>query len=672
MFNAPTHQLETSVRNFLRRLPATIFQASSCDVTPPPVPLVLRVAVCGDLYVSDSPGTSDVVAQILRALKAYAELVEPRFRAKVVPFHTSTLETKLRAVSQLAAGFEQLVAKQSVILGYELHTVLAGSRADAVDDVVNAGAKAARTRTGRPPNEAIIQGLREDLLELLEKSTRVLELDRNKGSASTGFTPDEYEQAGNIILSNVDIMLLGIKDDDYGNVNVGTQWMERKAEEEGIPMVRVPLENPRTAKLIWTTDQIRHEYYLFDPNLFEVSPRLFAAPLDAGLLGVPFRSQSFFLRRWEGRYMSLLDVETNAAWWDQRWKIDGAPASTGDYLANVPSQIDQTYKPAKVWADRASSALAEISRGSFVMASLLGVGAVFGSVLTHLKGIHPAIGVILELGCLLVILFLIHRSREAGWRSRWLALREMERALEQAAWLALLGRTEVYSIPAHMLQLISDDFSKWAGIYLKAVLRNCAFPSIHLTKDYLQTVEDLFINNFLDDQINYYEAEIPFQSRSSEMLGMAIYILVWTSAALTCLVFGLAGAINILHFPSNMAPVGLSGSSPLDILSFANSVIIPYAALIGALLPATANALSSIRSQGEYAQLAARYAGSADGMRRIRDRILWKSKLRGQDPERYLPRSEQLAGLFRRATDIMMQETLGWHAILQRKEIEPT
>ena len=158
--------------------------------------------------------------------------------------------------------------------------------------------------------------------------------------------------------------------------------------------------------------------------------------------------------------------------------------------------------------------MAELVRGSFIIATLVGVLAVFGALIGIIFHVLSAWGKGAELLCLLLIFWVIGRSRRFDWRSQWLSLRQLERFVEQAAWRLLLGRGGVYPSPSHLTRFQTDHVAMWTNAYFRAVIRNCSFPSVLLSPDYLKTVHALVLRNLVAKQISYLEGEVQFQQKS--------------------------------------------------------------------------------------------------------------------------------------------------------------
>jgi hypothetical protein len=685
----PTHQFTKSLRDFLRSILRLAFGLRGLPPPAPRMPFVIRIGAAGPLQLHrEKGGLSRAAKAILSALKTYAdESANPRFHQRVFSGGSAPPPAQLRMVCQLAAGFDQMASSAALSIGYKLHVALPGSRAAFRHDIQRnlpsetqavalerepglIGLKDVGSAAGSLPQVAVARVEPDRTLDpvsefeqLLENADRVLELDRGDESSDwSPFALADYAQAGSIILDHSDVVLVAMHDEPHPTFG-GTRWIEQRAAEKDLTVIRVPVERPFDALLMWTTDGRREYRRLFEEDRQEINPHVFAAALDDRLLGPPFDLSESRLGWVERRMTAQLDSGYNAKEWDKRWQLASSDALATHDLGRAPQQIDNDLKPAKVWADHRASAMAELVRGSFIVSALLGVVAVLGALLGILFPALPALGYAgktLELIFLIAIFWTIWRSRRYDWRSQWLSLRQLERYIEQAAWLLLLGRGRIYPTPSHLARFQTDDIAMWTNAYFRALIRNCSFPTVRFTPDYLKTVHALVLQNLVVDQISYFEDEVHFQQKSDQVLERWIKACVLVAAAAT--VGYLAYAVADLVLPPRLQMPHQIGETTL-----ANIV-----GVVGALLTAAAAALAAMRNHGEYAQIAARYEGTWEALRGIQSQLA--ARLPNDQPDFSPPplRSAALASIVGDATDNLIQEVQGWRAILRKKEIEPT
>jgi hypothetical protein len=566
----------------------------------------------------------------------------------------------MRLISQLAAGFDQLAAQLALQEGYALHTVIPGPLPDFEADVLQyAASRFGSPRTTKAQARARFQ-------HLIAESQRLLQLDRKAASDDGSFSHEDYAQAGEVILSHSDVVMVLIHRDAQATLG-GTRWLEAQAVARNLPVIHVPLETPHLAWLSWSANGRRERALLLGEDKNAIDPEVFAAPLDHNLLGPKFDLAATELGGWEQRVVGQLDLAHNQGAWENRWRLGGEPLDPRPAWTKVSAQVDHDFKALKVWADHRASGMADLARGSFMVASGLGLIAILGALLGRLTETFSVAGEVLELSCLALLFWLISRASRFKWRSQWLSARQIERRLDQAAWLALLGRSHAYRLPPDIGRFQIDATSLWANAVFRAAVRAASFPTVSLTNDYRRAVHMLALDNLVTSQVNYYRDEVDFHHRSDHALEKAVYRCVALAAAISASLLIATVARNMLEGAT--APVAAKAH---DLLVLILHHVETGAAILGAMLPALAAALSAIRSHGEYEQIASRYQGTAEGLQPIQAFLAAHlPDARLEDAPAVLS-SDVLANRLEEATDLLVQEVMGWRSILQTKTIEPT
>jgi len=634
-----------------------------------PLPrLVLRVAAAGHLHVPSPASLHHALNEIFTGLQEYAQRVNERFlrsingegqTANIVP-------PELRILCQLAQGVDQMAASSAVELGYALHVVLPGSRIAVEDDIRRRwdDAPIGFKTTVDPDKGGPVRNYRE----LLGRASRVLELDPPTGPIdSEELTNESYAQASSVILSHCDIVIVAIHEDGTDHAG-GTKWIEQRTEDLNLPVIRVPIDRPSQAILIWTTEGRRETRSLFNAMSEGLNSAVFDSALNETLLNQSATSTPYRSGWFENRIINQLNPAVNSRLWDERWTLPNIATSLSEHsLGNVTKQIDDDLKAVKVWADHRASAMANMVRGSFIFCSMLGSLAVFGAVVGLLLPGLGKPGKILEIVCLTIILCFIRRSTRLNWRAQWLSLRQLERSLEQAAWLLTLGRIPPFAIPAHAHEFQDDTHNIWANWYLRSVLRAASFPNARLDADYVKTVQELASKNLIGDQISYFESEAAFYHRADERLEALIKRCILLAFLITFLYLTLPYLLPLLlHL--EMPKLSEIVRQTLAKMPIRAS---PFATALGALMPAIAAALSAIRSHGEYAQIAARYRGTSDALQQLEYQAVQMLPDRRRNRIGHPLRSAEVAELLLAATNSLFQEVIGWQSILRKKEIEP-
>lgn len=667
MIRKPRNQAEKSLRDFAGRLLGVILGRVGRPVQMPRPRLVVRVGAVGHLHVDAEASISFALGALLAALREYAERANPKFHQLLYGLSATEEPTppELRLICQLAPGFDRLAATVALQMGFRIHAVLPGSRTACEHEMQRWGNLVGRP--GDPPSPHPPNNDLPSFRDLMNAADRVLELDRDDAASELAdFTPGDYAQAGSVLLQHTDLLSVAIHEEASDRLG-GTRWIEQRADELDLPILRLPIERPSDALLIWTEDGRRESRRLFNAMFEGVNPRVFEAPLDEILFGPTLEVAKKRTGWLEDRMACQLDSSVNAAWWDHRWTLPKSSNSLAEHsLGSVPAAIDADLRAVKVWADHRASAMAELVRGSFIFCALVGTLAVFGALTGLLVHSFGTGGKVLELVSLMTIVWFIRRSRKMNWRSQWLSIRQVERCVDQAAWLLLLGRLRTYTSPAHLKQFQLDETSLWASCYLRAALRSSSFPNGRLDADYVRTVHDLALHNLVQDQLSFYESEAAFNYRADELL---------ESYTLRCFVVAFGAALFYVVTPYLLRVVESTGGVAVSSSQMETAIHLlkstgPAVTVIGALMPAIGAALSAIRNHGEYAQIAARFRG-IHGSLRVAENELTRllPNRRGMRTQSTM-RSSILADILQSTTDALFQEVVGWRAILQNKIIE--
>jgi hypothetical protein len=226
----------------------------------------------------------------------------------------------------------------------------------------------------------------------------------------------------------------------------------------------------------------------------------------------------------------------------------------------------------------------------------------------------------------------------------------------------------VYSAPSHVAQFQTDEIAIWTNTYYRAFMRNSSFPNACLGVDYRNTVHALVSHNLVADQIGYFERESEFQRKSDEVLERATWWVVCIAIGITALYLFAHVVLWVLEATApSWAPAAVTESLSLWVVAARTWVIFG-----GALLPAVAAALSSVRGHGEYLQLATRFQGAAAGLREIQVQMATRLQDRRFEANSAAPRSAWLTGQIASATEVLADEVMTWRAIFQKKSIEPS
>jgi hypothetical protein len=241
------------------------------------------------------------------------------------------------------------------------------------------------------------------------------------------------------------------------------------------------------------------------------------------------------------------------------------------------------------------------------------------------------------------------------WRDQWLFCRQLERRLDHAAWLLLVGRELRHELPAEIRAFHGSPAAAWMSSFGRSVVRATGLPRLDLDRGYLQTARDLVLHRLIREQARYCESEVALQRNADHLLDR--WIRRAFLVALVTTIGYLVGHIAYERWFEGNAEIAWHR------LSIAVSVI-------GIAMPGIAAALASIRSHGDFAQLATRYAGVGTALgeaERLLNRLCPCEA--GKDAS---CSSRNLATVILHVVSLLGHEATTWSAIVQTKEIEPS
>ena len=248
-------------------------QAAAASVSGPPrLPFVLSVGVTGHRAESLPAGAIEPLRNRIRdVLLLIADAGQALLNREQACF--APVPPRLRFVSPIADGADQIAAEVALELGWELQVVLPFNRAQYRATLANHGA-------------------RERFDELLQRANCVLEL---PGGDETQL--DAYVMTGRATVAHCDI-LIAVWDGLPARGRGGTGEVVQLAITRGTAVIHLPLEQQAPARVVWSA---------FDPTVVTLADEPSAErPLDRpamdamlqGLLMPPPDSQEQdFLRR---------------------------------------------------------------------------------------------------------------------------------------------------------------------------------------------------------------------------------------------------------------------------------------------------------------------------------------------------------------------------------------
>lgn len=616
------------------------------QLLPPSVDNVLRIGYAGHLHVQTLPHLQHAVRDVLACVLAKAREGLPG--------------VVVHAVGQLAPGADTIVAREALAQGCQLHAILPGSVEHVVHDI-------ASMSNGGAPSQAEAQEMpgqhQADFYSLLQQASRVLQLDAAAADPAKGLGEADYEQCAEVMLTRLDC-LVALEHSDAGLSPGGTRWMVRRARSLGIPVIVISVDRPGVLMLI-SGNGVTDIELAFDAD--EGQAWVDAVSQLVGQIIAPLAAQAFPFRpgRFESGFLSQLDIGRNQRYWEERWLSPSPGTSPG--MAELRAHVDTSLGRWAIWADHRASGMAELVRGAFIFCALLGLLAVFCALSSLMFPQLSMAAKVVEVSCFLVVLWFIARDRKMRWRDQWHYCRQLERRLNHAAWLTLVGREVKHDLPAEIRAFHGSRNAGWMSEFSCAVIRSVGIPNLKFDRAYLQTARSLVLHRLIREQADYCRSEVSSQRAADHLLERWIWRTFWIALVITGTYLALkTGAYLLAH-------TGFGAAHPTWFDCEAEHVwhqVSKCVSAVGIVMPCIAAALASIRSHGDYAQLATRYAGVGISLEEAEQMI-----------ERVCPAgaredaactSRNIAVVIQHVVALLGHESTSWSAIVQTKEIEPS
>jgi len=591
---------------------------------PPRLPFVLSVGVTGHRADVLPAGSLDVLrSRIREVLLLIAEAGHALLQKEHDCF--APLPPRMRFVSPIADGADQIAAEVAVDLGWELQAVLPFGRAEYRASLAN--------------NKA-----RERFDLLLSRASCVLELPGDKKRLL-----DAYVMTGRATVAHCDI-LIAVWDGLPPRGRGGTGEVVQIALTRGTAIVHLPPESDAPPRLLWSA---------FDPTVLTVAddPGV-ARPLgrddiDALLAGLlmppPDEQEQGFLKRFArerlrqfrtrieyplllaaagvGRFKprNMTDKYCAAQIRDewQRYRHGCAEAH------NIVAPID-LLEEAYSWADRLATHFAQTYRSGHIFNFVLGGVAVClglsAFMAPHLKLEFAAVE--------LVITFGIMANAAIGsrneWHRRWLDYRQLAERLRPMRSLKLLGiaapdppGTETNPVP-----------KRWIDWYASGIWRAMGCPVGAIDPDRAARLADAIADHEVAPQVAYHE-------RHAEQIELLDHRL----AAIATILFAATLVVSI----ATIIGLALGGSF---VSRYGN-----WFTLVSAGFPALGTAVFGIRFQADFGGDAVRSMATAATLRQIEQELRKDVTL------------SRAADLAEQAARFMLSDLDEWRLVNQQRDL---
>ncbi len=591
---------------------------------PPRLPFVLSVGVTGHRADVLPAGSVDPLrARIRDVLLLVAEAGRDLLRKEQDCF--AALPPRMRFVSPIADGADQIAAEVALDLGWELQAVLPFGRAEYRASLANSGA-------------------RERFDRLLERATCALELPGDKEREL-----DAYVMTGRATVAHCD-MLIAVWDGLPPRGRGGTGEVVQLAITRGTAVIHLPPEFDASARLLWSA---------FDPTVLTTADEptverpLDRPDMDALLQGLlmppPDEQEQDFLKRFTherlrhirarieyplllaaagvGRFgaKDFANKHCEAQIRDE-WRRYREGCAEAHQVSAPIDLLEQAYS----WADRLATHFAQTYRSGHIFNFLLGGVAVClglsAFMAPHLKFEFAALEV--------VITFAIILNAQIGtrleWHRRWLDYRQLAERLRPMRSLKLLGiaapdppGTETNPVP-----------KRWIDWYASGVWRAMGCPTGSLDGPRAARLAEAIAEYEVAPQVGYHERHAHQIDMLDHRLGLVGTLLF--GATLMVSIATLIGLAIGAHFVSRY------GS---------------WFTLISAGFPALGTAVFGIRFQADFGGDALRSLATANTLGQI------EQELRKDVP---LSRAADLA---EQAARIMLADLDEWRLVNQQRDL---
>ncbi|MDQ3696127.1 MAG: hypothetical protein M3464_21295 [Chloroflexota bacterium] len=417
-----------------------------------------------------------------------------------------------RLILSRGSDVEWAVAQIALDHGFEVQVVLAGDRHALARSLTPAAGAA--------------------LVDLLDRATAVLELDGELGRATAA--REAAEAAAEVLLDQSDLLLV-LGDADESSSRAVWYTIERARERElAIFTIREEASSPLGITIgdrMGSPQQVdlaalhNHLVSLTSPPAAGASD----PAADRGRLPDPI--QDYFAevvpaRSWLAWTWSLFvglvadgrlrrpairfnAFTTSVAEWNRAWQ------TTPPLPAAVTGELDRALRTAYVWPDSMSRYYGGAYRGSFVVATLLGMATVLLVLFTFAIGstadARHDLNNLASVAFVLAILAVTRMANQRRWHERWLDYRLLAELLRQQRFLAPLGRVPTFArLPAH--DAYDDPRGTWMAWQAHAVARDAGLITAKVDQAYrdayLSFVRDGLLTGIPPDtgQLGYHAA----------------------------------------------------------------------------------------------------------------------------------------------------------------------
>jgi hypothetical protein len=537
----------------------------------------------------------------------------------------ANLPPRLRFVSPIADGADQIAAEAALELGWELQVVLPFNRAEYRETLAN-------------------QAARQRFDALLGRANCILEL---PGHGET--QADAYVMTGRATVAHCDL-LVAVWDGLPPRGRGGTGEVVQLAITRGTAVIHLPLEQQAPARVVWSA---------FDPAVITLADEpsaerpLDRAAMDAMLQGLlmppPDSQEQDFLRRFTRErlrrvrarieYPLLLAAAGVNRFGAKDFANKHCEAQIRDEWRRYrercaePLQISapiDLLEQAYSWADRLATHFAQTYRSGHIFNFVLGGVAVClglaAFITPHMKLEEAALEMLITVA---IILNATIGSRHE-WHRRWLDYRQLAERLRPMRSLKLLG----IAAPDPPGTATNPVPRRWIDWYASGIWRAIGCPAGSIDAFRAACLAKAIAQFEVHPQVGYHERhsrQIEMLDRRLEWIGTILFAATLLVSTLTLI--GLAVGSNYVNRYGN------------------------WFTLVSAGFPALGTAVFGIRFQADFGGDALRSLATADTLRHIEEELSRDVTL------------SRAADLTEQAGRIMLADLDEWRLVNQQRNL---
>jgi hypothetical protein len=598
--------------------------AAVSESGPPRLPFVLSVGVTGHRAESLPEGSIErlrgTIREVLLLVADAGQMLQLREQDCF-----ATLPPRLRFVSPLADGTDQIAAQAALDLGWELQVVLPFGRAEYRASLANERA-------------------RERFDALIGRASCILELPGESDSQL-----DAYVMTGRATVAHCDL-LIAVWDGLPPRGRGGTGEVVQFAITRGTAVIHLPLEQAAPPRIVWSA---------FDPAVLTLADEpsaerpLDRAGMDAILQGLlmppPDQQEQEFLQRFTrerlrhirarieyplllaaagvGRFGAKDFANKHAeAQIRDEWRRYREGCAEAHQITAPIDLLEQAYS----WADRLATHFAQTYRSGHIFNFVLGGFAVClglsAFMAPHLKFEFAAMEMLITVA---IIINASIGSRQE-WHRRWLDYRQLAERLRPMRSLKLLG----IAAPDPPGTATNPVPKRWIDWYASGIWRAIGCPAGSIDAPRASGLATAIAEFEVAPQVGYHERHAEQIDKLDHRLGLIGTIL-----------FGATLLVSI----ATLIGLGLGA----DYVNRFGS----WFTLVSAGFPALGTAVFGIRFQADSGGDALRSLATANTLRQIEQELRRDVSL------------SRAADLTEQAGRIMLADLDEWRLVNQQRDL---